>query len=68
MIWEYDLPAASEGVPAVYQTGGRQFLVIPVGGNGLFPDNKEFCGMPKPGANQYIAFALPAGAKVESSK
>jgi len=68
VIWEYDLPAASEGVPAVYQTGGREFVVIPVGGNGLFPDNKDFYGMPKPGPNQYIAFALPAGAKVESSK
>jgi quinoprotein glucose dehydrogenase len=68
VIWEYDLPAASEGVPAVYQTGGREYVVIPVGGNGLFPDNKEFYGMPKPGSNQYIAFALPAGAKVESSK
>jgi quinoprotein glucose dehydrogenase len=68
VIWEYDLPAASEGVPAVYQSGGRQFIVIPVGGNGLFPDNKEFYGMSKPGPNQYIAFALPAGAKVESSK
>jgi quinoprotein glucose dehydrogenase len=68
VIWEYDLPAASEGVPAVYQSGGREFIVIPVGGNGLFPDNKEFYGMGKPGPNQYMAFALPAGAKLESSK
>jgi quinoprotein glucose dehydrogenase len=65
VIWEYDLPAASEGVPAVYQTGGREFVVIPVGGNGLFTNG---FGMPKPGPNQYIAFALPAGAKVESGK
>ena len=68
VIWTYDLPAASDGVPAVYQTGGREYVVIPVGGNGLFPDNKEFYGMSKPGPNQYIAFALPAGAHVESSK
>ncbi|MGZ3275775.1 MAG: outer membrane protein assembly factor BamB family protein [Caulobacteraceae bacterium] len=68
VIWEYDLPAASEGVPAVYQAGGREFIVIPVGGNGLFPDNKDYWGMGKPGPNQYMAFALPAGAKVESSK
>jgi glucose dehydrogenase len=65
VIWEYDLPAASEGVPAVYQSGGREFIVIPVGGNGLFTNG---FGMPKAGPNQYIAFALPAGAKVESSK
>lgn len=65
VIWEYDLPAASEGVPAVYQAGGREFVVIPVGGNGLFTNG---FGMPKPGPNQYVAFALPAGAKVESGK
>jgi quinoprotein glucose dehydrogenase len=68
VIWEYDLPAASEGVPAIYKSGGREYIVVPVGGNGLFPDNKDFYGMGKPGPNQYIAFALPAGAKVESGK
>jgi quinoprotein glucose dehydrogenase len=65
VIWEYSLPAASEGVPAVYEAGGREFVVIPVGGNGLFTSG---FGMPKPGPNQYVAFALPVGAKVESSK
>ncbi len=58
VLWEYDLPAASEGVPAVYEAGGRQFVVIAVGGGGLFASD---FGMPKPGPNQYIAFALPAG-------
>jgi glucose dehydrogenase len=65
VIWEYSLPAASEGVPAVYMAGGREYVVIPVGGVGLFSNG---FGMPKPGPNQYMAFALPAGAKVESSK
>lgn len=61
VVWEYDLPAASEGVPAVYESGGRQFVVIPVGGNGLFTNG---FGQPKPGPAQYMAFALPAqGAK-----
>ena len=60
VVWEYDLPAASEGVPAVYEAGGRQFIVIPVGGNGLFTNG---FGLPKPGPNQYMAFALPQGAK-----
>jgi quinoprotein glucose dehydrogenase len=59
VVWEYDLPAASEGVPAVYQAGGRQFVVIPVGGVGIF--SKGF-GLPAPGPNQYMAFALPEGA------
>ena len=60
VLWEYDLPAASEGVPAVYQAGGRQFVVIPVGGNGAFAGD---FGMAKPGPNQYMAFALPQGTQ-----
>ena len=56
VLWEYDLPAASEGVPAVYEAGGRQFIVIPVGGDGGFALK---VGQAAPGPNQYIAFALP---------
>jgi len=65
VIWEYDLPAATEGVPAVYEMGGRQFVVIAVGGEGLFSNG---FGAPKPGPNQYIAFALPAGAQAAGAK
>ena len=32
----YELPAATEGVPAVYSVDGRQYVAIAVGGNGLF--------------------------------
>jgi quinoprotein glucose dehydrogenase len=60
VLWEHALPAASEGVPAVYEVGGREFIVIAVGGNGLFASD---FGNGKPGPNQYIAFALPAGVK-----
>ena len=63
ILWEYDLPAASEGVPAVYEVGGRQFITIPVGGLGLWAPKLD---IPEPGPNQYITFALPAGAVVES--
>lgn len=59
-LWEYDLPAAPEGVPAVYEVAGRQYLVVAVGGNGTMAGT---FGMPKPGANQYIAFALPPASK-----
>ncbi|MGI4880557.1 MAG: pyrroloquinoline quinone-dependent dehydrogenase [Janthinobacterium lividum] len=58
ILWQYDLPAATEGVPAVYEAGGRQFVVIAVGGEGLFSNG---FGMPAAGPNQYIAFALPDG-------
>ena len=59
VVWEFDLPAATEGVPAVYQVGGREFIVIAVGGNGLFSNGFD---QPKPAPSQYMAFALPAGS------
>jgi quinoprotein glucose dehydrogenase len=65
VVWEYDLPAASEGVPAIYQVGGRQFIVIAVGGNGVFSNGN---GMPKAGPNQYMAFALPQGAQTSGDR
>jgi glucose dehydrogenase len=55
VLWEHKLDAATEGVPAVYEAGGRQFVTIPVGGQGLFPQQ----GAPEPGPNRYVTFALP---------
>ncbi len=63
-VWEADLPAASEGIPAVYEVNGRQFIVIPVGGDGLWAPKLP---LPKAGANQYIAFALPEGSAPPST-
>jgi glucose dehydrogenase len=46
VIWETDLPASAEGVPAVYEAGGREYIALCVAaGNG-------------PGA--YVVFALPS--------
>jgi glucose dehydrogenase len=58
VLWEYDLPAASEGVPAVYAVNGRQYVAFPVGGNGLFSQGLD---LPEPGPGQYMVFALPEG-------
>lgn len=68
-IWQTDLPAASEGVPSVYEVNGREFLVIcatspkastiPVDGptdTGNTPVNRS-----------YIAFALSSGATLETA-
>jgi glucose dehydrogenase len=55
VLWSYDLPAATEGVPAVYSTGGRQYIAIAVGGNGLFSQGLDH---PEPGPGQYMVFAL----------
>ena len=56
VLWEHKLDAATEGVPAIYQAGGREYITIPVGGDGLFPHK----GQPTPGPNRYVTFALPA--------
>jgi quinoprotein glucose dehydrogenase len=59
VLWAFDLPAAQEGVPAVYSVGGRQYVAIAVGGNGLFSQNMQ---LPEAGPGQYMVFALDAGA------
>jgi glucose dehydrogenase len=55
VLWSYDLPAATEGVPAVYSVGGKQYVAIAVGGNGLFSQGLDH---PEPGPGQYMVFAL----------
>jgi glucose dehydrogenase len=57
LVWKHSLPAAAQGVPAVYEVNGREFVAISVGGNGMF----GLRGGTKPGPNQYMVFALPEG-------
>jgi len=55
------LPAASDGVPASYEIGGRQFIVVPAAaGHGWNP--ARFPSLPPAPDSAYIAFALPATA------
>jgi quinoprotein glucose dehydrogenase len=56
VLWQYALPAGSEGVPAVYAVGGHEYIAVPVGGSGLF---SQGLNQPEPGPGQYIVFALP---------
>jgi glucose dehydrogenase len=60
VLWAFDLPAAQEGVPAVYSVGGKQFVAIAVGGNGLFSQNMQ---LPEAGPGQYMVFALDTAAQ-----
>jgi len=56
ILWEAKLPAGTEGVPAVYSVGNREYIVIPAGGDGQSPPSTPRT----PGApGSYIAFALP---------
>lgn len=56
VLWEHRFDAATEGVPAVYEVDGRQYITVPVGGVGHFAGG---LGLPEPGPSKY---ALPAGA------
>jgi glucose dehydrogenase len=59
VVWTKDLPTGSEGVPATYEVGGRQFIVFPVAaGAGLFPAR---FGGPAPAARGGAAGAAGAG-------
>jgi quinoprotein glucose dehydrogenase len=49
LLWRADLPASAPSVPAVYQAGGRQHIVIAAGGGKR--------GVPS--GSKYVAFALP---------
>ena len=55
VIWETSIPEASEGVPSVYEVGGREFLVLCVAtANGMMG------GPAADRAGAYVAYALPA--------
>jgi quinoprotein glucose dehydrogenase len=56
VIWEAALPAPAEGVPAVYEAGGRQYIAI-CAAAGYPPGSPRPAGGSPQGA--YMAFALP---------
>jgi quinoprotein glucose dehydrogenase len=57
VVWEYDLPGAPEGVPAVYEAEGREFIIVPVGGASVFQP-RGGVALPLAGPAQYIVFSL----------
>ncbi|MBN1239747.1 MAG: pyrroloquinoline quinone-dependent dehydrogenase [Gammaproteobacteria bacterium] len=59
VLWTYRLQAASEGVPAVYEVDGRQFITIATGGYGLFGIREG----EEPGPGRYVTFALPEASE-----
>jgi quinoprotein glucose dehydrogenase len=71
VLWSYELEANPEGIPAVYQVGGRQYLAFAAGaswGSGTDPVWKNAFHR-KPGrieAQGYHVFALPAAVARES--
>jgi quinoprotein glucose dehydrogenase len=62
MLWEYEAPAAIEGMPAVYESNGREYIVFCAAGRDTARTQHSIPGRPTPQApihGSYIAFALP---------
>jgi len=54
VLWEYEVDAALEGIPAVYELNGRQYVVFCASAQvGLTPQTQETI------RGAYVAFALP---------
>jgi len=65
VLWAQELPTGSEGIPATYEVGGRQYLAVPVGaGAGLFAPTLDVAGAASPSA---AAGAAAAGAAAASA-
>jgi quinoprotein glucose dehydrogenase len=64
ILWQKPLDANPEGIPAVYQTGGRQFVVFGARGLVGYPGQPTMALLPgKVAAQGYYAFALPGPVK-----
>jgi len=60
VLWSYTLPGGSEGIPATYELGGRQYLAVPVAaGAGLFAPRLDPAPSLPPLERAYVVFALP---------
>jgi quinoprotein glucose dehydrogenase len=68
IVFSKDLPNGSQGVPAVYEVNGREFILVGVSGAGspypegayMPPGGKP---IPPPTMKGYVALALPATAQ-----
>jgi len=62
VVFTKDLPNGSAGVPAVYEAGGREYLLFAIVGGNAFPSGGRMApgGVMTPAESKsYIAFALP---------
>jgi quinoprotein glucose dehydrogenase len=59
-LWTVTLPASAEGIPAMYEVNGRQYLVVAASSNTNSGGRGRSGGNAAPvAAGGYIAFALP---------
>jgi quinoprotein glucose dehydrogenase len=59
VLWIAELPAGTEGIPAMYETGGRQFLVVCATNELTWGRGGQASSGSSDLTRAYIAFALP---------
>ena len=58
VLWEYELPTGSDGIPAVYEVGGREYIAFCVaGGDGLNLGGGRRGNPNSPPPSAYVVFA-----------
>jgi quinoprotein glucose dehydrogenase len=59
VLWEHELPTGSDGIPAVYEVGGKEYIAFCVAaGDGLNLGGRRGAQTGPP-PNAYVVFALP---------
>jgi quinoprotein glucose dehydrogenase len=58
VVWQQKLPSVPDGLPSIYESGGRQFIVWSAANYSPRP-SLGTTKPPEPGVNSYVAFALP---------
>jgi glucose dehydrogenase len=59
VLWEKDLPNGSDGVPAVYEVGGREYIAFCVAAGDGYLAPRGGQSQPPLGPGSYMVFALP---------
>jgi len=65
VVWERQIEANPEGIPAVYEAGGRQYVVFCASGSAEAPPGSIAFAPGKPDRQGYYVFALPARSTPE---
>jgi quinoprotein glucose dehydrogenase len=58
-LWEADLPAGAEGVPAVYEIDGREYIALCAASETNPPVRTDTEKAATPAKGAYLVFALP---------
>ena len=58
VLWEKDLPAGAEGVPAVYEIGGREYIALCAGKVKAIRRFELMVGNLRPRRSAHISFSL----------